>query len=83
MHQGLHTDLDMLETVCMHYRTTHGDALIAAQRRVIAALIKALHEMLHRNANKTRTILALAERLTLAQFRFFLLQQGSAELPGR
>ena len=50
--------------------------MILIQRRVIAALIKALHEMLHRNANKTRTILALAERLTLAQFRFFTMQQG-------
>ena len=77
LHQALHTDLEPLETVCMHYRQAHGDAMILTQRRVIAALLKALHEMLHRNANKTRTILALAERLTLAQFRFFLLQQGS------
>ena len=85
MHRALHTDLEPLETVCMHYRQAHGDAMILIQRRVIAALIKALHEMLHRNANKTRTILALAERLTLAQFRFFTMQQGNAalELPGR
>ena len=75
MHRALHTDLEPLETVCMHYRQAHGDAMISMQRRVIAALLREMHDLMHRNANKTRTILALAERLTRAQWRYFLMQQ--------
>ena len=75
LHRALHTDLEPLETVCMHYRQAHGDAMISMQRRIIAALIREVHDLMHRNANKTRTILALAERLTRAQWRYFLMQQ--------
>ena len=74
MHRGLHTDLEPLETVCMHYRQAHGDAMIATQRHVIAALLKALHEMLHRNHNKTHTILDLTQRLAAVQCQLFLLR---------
>ena len=68
MHRALHTDLEPLETMCMHYRQAHGD------RRVIAALLKALHEMLHRNHNKTHTILDLTQRLAAVQWQLFVLR---------
>ena len=74
MHRALHTDLAALETVCTHYRTAHGDAFIAAQRRVIAALLGTVHESLHKNHNKTLTILDLTQRLTLVQWDLFLMR---------
>ena len=76
MDQALHRDLEPLETVCMHYRQAHGDAMILTQRRVIAALLMALHEMLHRNHNKSHTILDLTQRLATVQWQLFLLRGG-------
>ena len=72
MHHALHTDLEPLETVCMHYRTTHGDALIAAQRRVIAALLKVVFQLTQRSSNQTHNILDLTQRLMLVQWQLFL-----------
>ena len=74
LHQALHTDLEPLETVCMHYRQAHGDAMIATQRRVIAALLRTVHELLERTHNKTHTILDLAQRLVAVQWELFLLR---------
>ena len=81
MHRALHTDLEPLETVCMHYRQAHGDAMILTQRRVIAALLKALHEkcealrsVLERSRNKTHRILDLTQRLATVQWELFLLR---------
>ena len=83
MHRALHTDLEPLETVCMNYRQAHGDAMILTQRRVIAALIRALHEMLHRNHNKSNTILDLTQRLVTVQWQLFLLRGGWQSLETR
>ena len=74
MHQALHTDLEPLETVCMHYRQAHGDAMILTQRRIIAALLRALHEILERSRNKTHRILDLTQRLATVQWELFLLR---------
>ena len=74
MHRALHTDLEPLETVCMHYRQAHGDAMILTQRRVIAALLRGLHEMLERTRNKSHTILDLTQRLAAVQWELFLLR---------
>ena len=74
MHRALHTDLEPLETVCMHYRQAHGDTMILLQRKIIGALLRALHEIVHRNHNKTHTILELSERLALVQWELFLLR---------
>ncbi len=83
MHKGLNRDLEPLETVCMHYRQAHGDAMILTQRRVIAALLRALHEMLHRNHNKSHTILDLTQRLVAVQWQLFLLREGWQSLETR
>ena len=74
MHRALHTDIEPLETVCMHYRQAHDDTMILLQRKVIGALLRALHELMCRTHNKTRTILELSERLTLVQWELFLLR---------
>ena len=74
MHRALHTDIEPLETVCMHYRQAHGDAMILLQRKLIGALLRGLHELVYRTHNKTRTILELSERLTLVQWELFLLR---------
>ena len=85
MYRALHTDLEPLETVCMHYRETHGDEMIATQRRLIGALLRSWHELLERNANKGRTILALAEQIIIIQWELHLLRGGrrstAAQLP--
>ena len=72
MHRALHTDQEALEITCMHYRQAHGDAMILTQRRVIAALLKALHEILERSRNKTHRILDLTQRLATVQWELFL-----------
>ena len=74
MHRALHTDLEPLEIVCMHYHETHGDEMIAMQRRLIGALFRSLHELLERNTNKGRTILALAEQIIIIQWELHLLR---------
>ena len=74
MHRALHTDIEALEIVCMHYRQAHGDAMILTQRRVIAALLRAFHEILERNRNKTNTILDLTQRRATVQWELFLLR---------
>ena len=72
--RALHTDLEPLEIVCQHYRTAHGDALIAAQRRIIGALLKAVHDLSQRTANQTHNILDLTHRLALVQWDLFLMR---------
>ena len=74
MDQALHTDLEPLETVCMHYRQAHGDAMILLQRKIIGSLLRGLHELVYRTHNKTRTILELSERLAFVQWELFLLR---------
>ena len=74
MHRALHTDIEPLETVCMHYRQAHGDTMILLQRKIIGALLRGLHELVCRTHNKTRTILELSERLTIVQWELFLLR---------
>ena len=74
MHRALHRDLEPLEIVCMHYRLAHGDAMILTQRRLIAALLRAFHEILERTRNKTHTILELTQRLATLQWELFLLR---------
>ena len=74
LHQALHTDLAPLETVCTHYRQAYGDAMIATQRRLIGALFRSLHELLERNTNKGRTILALAEQIVMIRWELHLLR---------
>ena len=76
MHRALHTDIEPLEIVCMHYRQVHGDAMIRLQRKVIDALLRGVHELLCRTDNKTRTILELSERLVVVQWELFLLRGG-------
>ena len=74
MHRALHTDIAPLEIVCMHYRQAHGDAMILTQRRIIAALLRALHEIFERSRNKTHRILDLTQRLATVQWELFLLR---------
>ena len=83
MHRALHTDIEPLETVCIHYRQAHGDTMILLQRKIIGALLRGLHELVCRTHNKTRTILELSERLAIVQWELFLLRgwrraQGAA-----
>ena len=76
LHRALHTDLEPLELVCIHYRQAHGDEMIQRQRKVIGALLRGLHELVYRTHNKTRTILELSERLAFVQWELFLLRGG-------
>ena len=83
MNKALHTHIEPLETVCMHYRQAHGDAMILTQRRVIAALLRGLHEMFERNRNKSNTILDLTQRLATVQWQLFLLRGWRQSLETR
>ena len=74
MHRALHTDLGRLEIVCTHYRTAHGDAIIALLRRIITMLLRAVDDLTHRTRNQTHDSLDLSHRLALAQWELFLLR---------
>ena len=74
MHRALHTDLEPLETVCMHYREAHGCEMIALQRKLISALLRGWHELLQRSQCKTRAILDMSQRIALLQWQLFLLR---------
>ena len=74
MHRALHSDLEPLETVCMHYREAHGCEMIALQRKLIAALLRGWHELLQRSQCKTRAILDMSQQIALLQWQLFLLR---------